>query len=115
MGLNMKRTTIVLVMLAIATLLVACQKDPFVFSGGTQGKGNFSFSQTQTEEKTEYVLGTASRRIHRCDCPYVEKIKEENRLPCLDIRQAEAEGYTPCSQCLLEKPNTNSREEEQTK
>ena len=93
-------------------LCVACQKEMSVLSGGTKGKGEFSFFGQSAEEKTEYVLSTASRRIHRFDCPYVEKIKEENRLPCSDIRQAEAEGYTSCHQCFSKKPDTNRKEEE---
>lgn len=114
MGQSMKKTTIVPIMLALAMFLVACQKDTSVFSGGVRGQESFSFSQTQTDEKTEYVLNTASRRIHVSDCSFVSKIKEENRLPCTDLIQAEAEGYTPCSQCFSKKTDTN-REEEQTK
>lgn len=50
-------------------------------------------------EEILYIGNQKSGKFHRASCPFVEKMKEANRVE-LDSRAAAlAAGYEPCKQC----------------
>ena len=109
----MKRMTMLLVILLLWGILTGCETETNIYEGGNYGKAEFSFQTESDAENGAYVLNAASRKMHLVSCPYVAKIAEENRLYANDLARALAEGYLPCSHCLVDK--TDIKEEEREK
>lgn len=108
--LKIKPVAAVLLVAAMLTVFVGCEKRDNVLRGGERGNALFSFAPSGEDGQGKYVLNTASGRIHLPSCLYAEKISKENRLPTEDLAQAILEGYAACSHCLSNKTETENEE-----
>lgn len=60
----------------------------------------FPKADSSTEEKTEYILNTNSKKFHSADCSAITKIKDENKEVVTFSRDEITEmGYEPCGRC----------------
>ena len=96
-----KRFLLLLVIIIVCFGGCACRgKGMYEWKADKGAKEEFSFSKEKEKENAAYVLNVSSATIHRSNCRYVAKIKEENRLPISDFQRALAEGYRFCNECL---------------
>lgn len=67
--------------------------------GATQD--SFDNSKSASEEKRGmFVASKNSKIFHKPDCPYAQKIKEENKIWFSSEKEAEDRGYSPDSRCF---------------
>jgi len=51
------------------------------------------------EEDLQFVGSVTSKKYHRPDCRYAQKIKPENLIRFESVEDAKAQGYLPCKVC----------------
>ncbi len=56
-----------------------------------------------TEEKSEYIGNSRSKRFHLADCSYGKRTSKKNRVMFEKTWDAFWEGYAPCKQCAPHK------------
>ncbi|MDQ1262736.1 MAG: hypothetical protein QG575_1917 [Euryarchaeota archaeon] len=62
--------------------------------------GSLQASSTSSQEaKGKFMGSITSKKYHRLDCRYALKIKPENCIYFLSIKDAEGQGYLPCKIC----------------
>ena len=86
--------------------LTACSKQTTVHLSTTEPDAPVSRAETvaETENGTpDYILNTASKKIHLPGCGSVAKIKDENKEGYSgSISNLEDQGYTRCGSCKPE-------------
>ena len=94
-----KKTVVTLLVAAVCIGFFGCEKkDQTQLTADKGAERSFSFACSK-EQTGAYVINTSSRRIHTSDCPYVSKIKQENRKYLSDLNLALSQGYTACGHC----------------
>ena len=97
----LKRLMLLLTVILLCLSCCSCQgQTSYEWQADRDAEGEFLFAASDEEDAALYVLNVAAGRIHKKDCRYVEKIKEENRLFVKDLYQAKAEEYRCCSACF---------------
>jgi hypothetical protein len=97
---NIRRFLLALAVLSACVFICSCgQENEYRWQADRSAEGDFTLSNTNAEEETDYILNASSRRIHRSDCRYAQTVAKENRVFTNDYQRALAEGYSPCSVC----------------
>ena len=66
---------------------------------GSQIKRTSNDSSPDLQEDVNLVGSITSKKYHRPDCRYAQKIKPENLISFADTEDAKAQGYLPCKVC----------------
>jgi len=66
---------------------------------GSQIKRTSNDSSLDLQEDVNLVGSITSKKYHRPDCRYAQKIKPENLISFADTEDAKAQGYLPCKVC----------------
>ena len=97
---NIIRFLLALAVISAFVFACSCEgQNEYRWQADRRAEGDFTLSNTSTEEETDYILNASSRRIHRSDCRYAETVAKENRVLTNDYERALDEGYSPCSVC----------------
>lgn len=60
---------------------------------------NKTLDMAEEEPEGQLVASSTSKKYHRPDCRYAQKIKPENRVNFRNENEAKSQGYIPCKSC----------------
>ncbi len=65
---------------------------------------SFVARQVKKETQPSYIANRNSKEVHKADCPWVNHMKDKNKIPCRNLnevaRMISNEGYNGCFYCL---------------
>lgn len=84
-------------------ILIDIRKENYNISADIEETGeNVKTTNVQSDEQSNYVLNTNTRKIHKPNCSSVSDISEKNiKYTSKSIMELENDGYEKCKRCLV--------------